>query len=62
MIILNDLEPLRHKSFDEVETLRKEGLVPQEVAILKSDFSAFSRFERENDNILEFVNIPYRRK
>ena len=64
MIILNDLEPLRHKSFDEVETLRKEGLVPQEVAILKSDFSAFvSRFERENDNILEFgVNIPYSEK
>lgn len=64
MVILNDLEPLRHKSFDEVETLRKEGLVPQEVAILKSDFSAFvSRFERENDNILEFgVNIPYSEK
>src|SRR5574344_1150033 len=64
MVILNDLEPLRHKTFNEVETLRKEGLVPQEVAILKSDFSAFiSRFERENDNILEFgVNIPYSEK
>lgn len=64
MVILNDLEPLRHKSFDEVETLRANGLVPNEVAILKSDFSAFiSRFERENDNILEFgVNIPYSEK
>lgn len=64
MLIMNDLEPLRHKTFDEVEILRKEGLVPKEVAILKSDFSSFiSRFERENDNILEFgVNIPYHTK
>lgn len=64
MVILNDLEPLRHKTFDEVETLRSNGLVSNEVAILKSDFSAFiSRFERENDNILEFgVNIPYSEK
>lgn len=64
MVILNDLEPLRHKTFDEVERLRENGLVSKEVAILKSDFSAFiSRFERENDNILEFgVNIPYSEK
>lgn len=64
MIILNDLEPYRHKTFNEVETLRKEGLVPMEVAILKSDFSGFIRkFERENDNILEFgTKIPYSEK
>ena len=48
MIILNDLEPLRHKSFDEVETLRKRRSCSAEVSNLKSDFSAFvSRFERE---------------
>lgn len=64
MIILKDLEPLRHKTFDEVNTLRDAGIVPQEVAILKSDFTAFiKRFERENDNILEFgTQIPYKDK
>lgn len=64
MVILNDLEPLRHKTFDEVEKLRENGLVSNEIAILKSDFSTFvSRFERENDNILEFgTNIPYSEK
>lgn len=64
MIILKDLEPLRHKTFDEVNTLREAGLIPQEVAVLKSDFTAFiKRFERENDNILEFgTQIPYKEK
>lgn len=64
MIILKDLEPLRHKTFDEVDKLRSAGLIPAEVAILKSDFTAFiKRFERENDNILEFgTQIPYKDK
>lgn len=64
MIILNDLEPYRHKTFEQVESMRANGLVPNEVAILKSDFMGFvRRFERENDNILEFgVSIPYNEK
>ena len=64
MIILSDLEPYRHKSFEEVETLLEKGLVSKEVAILKSDFMGFiSKFERENENILEFGGgIPYNKK
>lgn len=64
MIILDDLEPYRHKTFEQVESMREHGLVPDEVAALKSDFMGFvSRFERENDNILEFgAEIPYPEK
>ena len=42
-------------------SLYEKGLVSQEEAILKSDFMGFiRRFERENDNILEFgTAIPY---
>lgn len=64
MIILDDLEPLRHKTFDQVQRMRADGLVPDEVAVLKTDFMSFiDRFERENDNILEFgTSIPYSEK
>lgn len=64
MIILDDLEPYRHKTFEQVESMREHGLVSDEVAVLKSDFMGFvSRFERENDNILEFgAGIPYPEK
>lgn len=64
MLILNDLEPYRHRSQDEVKALAEKGLVSNEELILKSDFMGFvGKFERENDNILEFgTAIPYANK
>ena len=64
MLILNDLEPYRHRSQDEVKALAEKGLVSNEELMLKADFMNFvGRFERENDNILEFgTAIPYANK
>jgi len=64
MLILNDLEPYRHRTQDEVKALAEKGLVSNEELILKADFMGFiSQFERENDNILEFgTAIPYAKK
>lgn len=55
MIILADLEPYAHLTKEEVLKLKSEGLASDEEVLLKNDFSGFiRRFERENDNILEF--------
>lgn len=55
MIILKDLEPYRHRTLEQVEALVDKGLAKPEEVLLKSDFMGFvRRFERENDNILEF--------
>lgn len=64
MIILSDLEPYRHSSKTEVLNMFKEGLVDIKNMRLKLDFSGFiRRFERENENILEFGSkIPYSEK
>lgn len=64
MIILSDLEPFRHRTIEQVEAMRANGLASNEEAILKADFTGFvRRFERENDNILEFgTAIPYQEK
>lgn len=61
MLILNDLEPYRHRTQDEVKALREIGLVSDAELILKADFMGFvKQFERDNDNILEFgTAIPY---
>lgn len=61
MLILNDLEPYRHRTQDEVKSLAEKGLVSNEELVLKADFMGFiGQFERENDNILEFgTAIPY---
>lgn len=61
MLILNDLEPYRHRTQDEVKALRELGLVSDAELILKADFMGFvKQFERDNDNILEFgTAIPY---
>ena len=61
MLILNDLEPYRHRTQDEVKALAEKGLVSNEELVLKADFMGFiGQFERENDNILEFgTAIPY---
>ena len=64
MLILNDLEPYRHRTQDEVKALRELNLVSDAELILKADFMGFvKRFERENDNILEFgTAVPYSEK
>lgn len=55
MIILKDLEPYRHRTLEQVEALADKGIAQPEEVLLKSDFMGFvRRFERENDNILEF--------
>ena len=61
MLILNYLEPYRHRTQDEVKALRELGLVSDAELILKADFMGFvKQFERDNDNILEFgTAIPY---
>lgn len=61
MLILNDLEPFRHRSQSEMDALLEKGLVSSEEYLLKSDFMGFvGQFERDNDNILEFgTAIPY---
>lgn len=64
MIILSDLEPYRNMTKAEVMSMKEKGLVTDEEIILKNDFSGFiRRFERENDNVLEFgTEVPYQDK
>ena len=64
MLILSDLEPYRHMTKGEVLNLWQNKLIEPEELILKNDFAGFvRRFERENDNILEFgTEMPYREK
>lgn len=55
MLILSNIEPFRHLSSSEVDDMFSKGLVSKEEYLLKKDFSGFIRkFERENDNIIEF--------
>ena len=64
MIILSDLEPYRHLSREEVQTLREKNLVSDVTVMVKMNFADYiRRFERENMNVTEFgENIPYERK
>ena len=64
MLILKQLEPLPHKTFDEVMQLKEAGLITDQQARLKLNFISYiERFERENMNILEFASkIPLRDK
>ena len=64
MIILSDLEPYRHLTKAEVNDLLAKGLITKAEAIPENDFTGFvRRFERENDNILEFgTAIAYDKK
>ena len=64
MIVLKDIEPFRHRSLDEVGAMLEKGLIKPEEYMLKADFMGFvAKFERENDNILEFgTAIPYSEK
>lgn len=64
MLILKDLEPFVHRTQEQVQALQEKGLISPEDMMLKADFMGFIRkFERENDNILEFGSkIPYAKK
>lgn len=64
MLILSELEPLRHLSRGEATALYSRGLVPDLDLRIKLNFSSFvRRFERENMNILDFGSeTSYERK
>lgn len=55
MMILKQLEPYRHYTFDELIKLQEKSLLDNEMLQIKINFSTFvDRFERENTNIIEF--------
>ena len=64
MLILAELEPLRHLSRVEVSDLFAKNLINETDLRIKLNFPNFvRRFERENTNILDFgADIPYKRK
>lgn len=64
MIILADLEPMRHFTHAEAIGLYDKQLISAEELQTKLHFSEYvRRFERENTNVLEFaVTLPYEKK
>lgn len=55
MLILKQLEPYPHKTFDEVLKLFEKALLDPKKVMLKFNFSSYiDRFERDNINILQF--------
>ena len=64
MLILAELEPLRHLSRQEVTNLFDKNLVTEQDLRIKLNFPNFvRRFERENTNIVDFGDaIPYQKK
>ena len=64
MMILAELEPLRHLSRKEVSDLFAKNLISESDLRIKLNFPNFvRRFERENTNILDFGSeIPYKNK
>lgn len=64
MLILSDLEPLKHLTTQEVINLYKENIISAEKLKQKINFiENIKRFERENTNILTFgKDIDYKRK
>lgn len=55
MIILADIEPLRHYSRQEAVDLFKEGIVDAGTLRVKLNFADYiRRFERENTNVIDF--------
>jgi len=63
-IILNNLDPFRHRSVDEVRVMYKEGQISYQDYMIKANFSSFiMRFERENLPITEFgLAVSFSRK
>lgn len=64
MLILAELEPLRHMSREEVTELYSRNLISERDLRIKLNFPSFvRRFERENMNILDFGSeTSYERK
>ena len=64
MMLFADIEPYKHLTRAEVESLFNKGLVTKEDYLIKLNFANLvSRFERENMNIVEFGSaIPYSKK
>ena len=57
MLILKQLEPYPHKTFNEVLQLFDKGLLDEKLVKLKINFNTLiDRFERENINIIEFAS------
>lgn len=55
MLILKQLEPYRHYTFDELMKLSEKQLLNLDLLKIKINFNTFvDRFERENTNIIEF--------
>ena len=64
MLLLAELEPMRHMTRQEVTELYDKRLVSEQDLRIKLNFPNFvRRFERENTNIVDFGEaIPYNRK
>lgn len=55
MLILKQLEPYPHYTFDELMTLKENELLNKNLLNIKINFNTFiERFERENTNVIEF--------
>lgn len=55
MFLLKQLEPYRHLTLNEMQSLASKRLIDPTLMIIKINFTTFvDRFERENINILEF--------
>ena len=55
MFLLKQLEPYRHLTLNEMQSLASKKLIDPTLMIIKINFTTFvDRFERENINILEF--------
>lgn len=64
MYILKQLEPYRHLTLAELQSLMAKSLIDEEMMLIKINFATFvDRFERENINIIEFAsNLPLDKK
>lgn len=55
MLLLKQLEPYRHLTLSEMQSLLNKSLIDPVMMIIKINFATFvDRFERENINIIEF--------
>lgn len=56
--ILQNLDPFRHLTDEQIDTLYRENNIEQTTYLLKKNFSTYiSRFERENVDIVEFGQL-----
>ena len=64
MFMLKQLEPYRHLTLSELQSLSNKQIIDPVMMIIKINFATFvDRFERENINIMEFgSSLPLYRK